>query len=114
MYVVDVNLDDQNAATSAAFFVPVWSAGNLVQKQANWNETNTSKETYIKNKPEIPVVPTKISAFENDKGYLTEHQDISTKADKATSLLGYGITDAYTKTEVDSMVGSIESILSEV
>lgn len=26
---------------------------------------------------EIPVVPTKVSAFENDAGYLTEHQDLS-------------------------------------
>lgn len=29
------------------------------------------------------VVPTKVSAFENDAGYLTQHQDISGKADKA-------------------------------
>lgn len=31
---------------------------------------------------EIPVVPTKVSAFENDAGYLTEHQDISNLATK--------------------------------
>lgn len=37
----------------------------------------------------------------DDKGFLTEHQDISNKADKATTLQGYGITDAYTKTEID-------------
>lgn len=36
--------------------------------------------------------------------FLTSHQDISGKADKATSLSGYGITDAYTKTEVDAKV----------
>lgn len=30
-------------------------------------------------KTEIPTIPTKVSAFENDKGYLTEHQDISGK-----------------------------------
>lgn len=30
----------------------------------------------------IPVVPTKISAFENDKGYLTAHQDLSDYAKK--------------------------------
>lgn len=29
----------------------------------------------------IPTVPTKVSAFENDKGYLTTHQDISGKQD---------------------------------
>ena len=37
---------------------------------------------------------------------LTAHQNISGKADKATTLAGYGITDAYTKTEVDSKLTS--------
>ena len=31
----------------------------------------------------------------------------STKADKSTTLTGYGITDAYTKTEVDAKVASV-------
>ena len=31
---------------------------------------------------EIPVVPTKVSAFQNDAGYLTQHQDISNLATK--------------------------------
>ena len=31
----------------------------------------------------------------------------STKADKATTLAGYGITDAYTKTQVDAKVSSV-------
>ena len=31
----------------------------------------------------------------------------NTKADKATTLAGYGITDAYTKTEVDAKVSSV-------
>lgn len=41
------------------------------------------------------------------KGFLTEHQDISNKADRATSLAGYGITDAYTKLEVDGKLSSV-------
>ena len=40
----------------------------------------------------------------DEKGFLTEHQDISGKADKATTLAGYGIEDAYTKTETDSAI----------
>lgn len=43
----------------------------------------------------------------DDKGFLTEHQDISNKADKATTLAGYGITDAYTKAEVDGKLSSV-------
>ena len=34
----------------------------------------------------IPTVPTNVSAFTNDAGYLTEHQDISGKQDVITDL----------------------------
>ena len=63
---------------------PVWTAekGNYYTK----SEVNTSLETKA-NKSEIPTVPTNVSAFTNDAGYLTEHQ----------SLDNY-----YTKTEVDT------------
>lgn len=77
--------------------VPSWA------KQKN-------KPTYdyseIQNTPTIPIMPTNISAFNNDAGYLTQHQDISGKADKATTLSGYGITDVYTKNDIDAKVSS--------
>lgn len=38
---------------------------------------------------------------------LTQHQDLSGKADKATTLGGYGIVDAYTKTQVDELLGKV-------
>ena len=41
--------------------------------------------------------------------YLTFHQDISGKADKSTTLAGYGITNAYTKTEVDNKLTGYSS-----
>jgi surface protein len=59
---------------------------------------------------------TKLSELENDIGYLTEHQDLSdyalkidipntsNLASKATTLSGYGITDAYTKTETNKVI----------
>ena len=46
-------------------------------------------------------IPTRVSQLENDSGYLTEHQSLDGYAEKATTLAGYGITDAYTKTESD-------------
>ncbi len=80
-------------------------------------------------------VPTKTSQLTNDsgfiteipaeyvtedelsaKGYLTEHQsleglatkdELESKADNATTLAGYGITNAYTKSEVDAKVASV-------
>ena len=48
----------------------------------------------------------RISELTNDSGFLTSHQDISGKADKSNTLSGYGITDAYTKTEVDNALNT--------
>lgn len=61
-------------------------------------DVNTALETKAE-KSEIPTIPTNVSAFSNDAGYLTQHQ----------SLDGY-----YTKTEVDAMVGDIESLLNTI
>ena len=52
----------------------------------------------------IPTVPEKVSAFENDAGYLTEHQDISGKVDK---VAGKGLSthdyDDAAKAKVDAI-----------
>lgn len=58
------------------------------QIQADWNQTTSTAKDYIKNKPTIPVVPTNVSAFTNDAGYLTQHQNIKTVNN--TSLVGSG------------------------
>lgn len=54
-------------------------------------------------KNEIPI---KVSQLQNDSGYLTEHQDISGKADKATTLAGYGITDGQQKINSNNKLSS--------
>ena len=63
---------------------PVWNAekGNYYTK----SEIDTSLEAKA-NKTEIPTVPTNVSAFTNDAGYLTEHQSLD---------------DYYTKSEIDT------------
>ena len=55
------------------------------QVQSDWNEGDTTSKAYIKNKPTIPTVPANVSAFNNDAGYLTEHQNITGKADKVSN-----------------------------
>lgn len=47
------------------------------QIQSDWNQSDNSAVDYIKNKP------TNVSAFTNDAGYLTQHQDISGLATKS-------------------------------
>lgn len=53
--------------------------GNVVgvpNPKSDWNQNDETKADAILNKP------TKLSQFDNDVGYLTDHQDISGKADK--------------------------------
>lgn len=60
--------------------------------QADWDEVDSTADDYIKNKP------TNVSAFNNDAGYLTSHQDISGKVtrsgDSMTGPLIMGATNA--------------------
>ena len=71
------------------------------------------------NKDEIPTVPTKVSAFENDAGYLTTHQSLDnyyTKAqvDTAISNVEVDLSGYYTKAQVDAIVGDINILLDEI
>lgn len=60
------------------------------------------------NKPTIPTIIDTYSATSSDgMSGKAVASAISNKADKATSLSGYGITDSYTKTEVDGMISSV-------
>ena len=59
-------------------------------------------------------IPTKVSQLENDSGYLTEHQSLDGYAEKATTLAGYGITDAYTKTESDGKYDALGAAAERV
>lgn len=51
------------------------------QVQSDWNEGDTTSKAYIKNKPTIPTVPTNVSAFINDAGYITA-SGVANKQDK--------------------------------
>ena len=56
-------------------------------------------------------------AYENKASYSSATEvntALSNKADKSTTLSGYGITNAYTKTEIDNMMGNIETLLAAI
>lgn len=46
----------------------------------------------------------------SDYAKLSDIPDVTGKADKATTLAGYGITNAYTKGEVNSLIGAISAL----
>lgn len=69
--------------------------------------SKTGSYNDLLNKPTIPTITDTYSATSsNGMSGKAVASAISNKADKATSLSGYGITDAYTKTEIDGMVSA--------
>ena len=76
-YAVDANYvhTDNNYTNEEKEKLANVAAGAQVNVNADWNAT--SGDAQILNKP------TNVSEFTNDAGYLTEHQDISGKADKS-------------------------------
>lgn len=75
----------------------------ITQAQSDIDALEAAANTYAL-KTEIPVVPTKVSAFENDKGYLTEHQDLSEYAKKTEIPSIEGLA---TETYVDNAISAI-------
>lgn len=64
-------------------------------------------------KTDIPTVPTKVSAFENDKGYLTQHQSLDGLASEeyvntAVSNVKVDLTGYATETYVQEQIEGIE------
>ena len=51
---------------------------------------------------------------EQDKADIAGMVDISGKADKATTLAGYGITDAYTKTQTDTFFSDTNADIADL
>ena len=98
----------QNTPTTlAGYGITDVESGAEVNVQADWNVADGSSDAFIKNKPSIP---SKVSDLSNDNNYQTADQvasAVSGKADKATTLAGYGITDTYTKSEVDGKLTSV-------
>ena len=65
----------------------------------------------LTNKPTIPTVPTKVSAFENDKGYLTSHQSLeayATKASLATVATSGSYADLTNKPTIPDISGKAD------
>lgn len=69
-----------------------------------WNNKSDFSGSYndLTDKPTIPIVPTNVSAFNNDSGYITSNE-ISGKADSNT---------VYTKTEVDTALNQKQNTLT--
>lgn len=73
-----------------------------------WNAKQAALTTAQLAAANSGITADKVSTYD---GYATT---IAGKADAATTLAGYGITDAYTKTEVDAKVASVYRVKGSV
>ena len=87
-------------------------------EKTTWNNKSNFSGSYndLTDKPTIPVVPTNVSAFTNDAGYLTQHQDISGKLDtsKVKNTNSTTAGDVYDVRYINTMLGDIESLLGGI
>lgn len=75
-------LDDLRYDHSEEFLEFANGIQNQINALAERHERYEEKFDGLNEKIDSKVIPTKVSEFENDKGYLTEHQDISDLATK--------------------------------
>ena len=80
-----LHADSADTATSAA----------SASKAGDADKLGGQLPSYYAKAADIPTVPTNVSAFTNDAGYLTEHQDISGKLDKTGD--GSNVTVTFTQ-----------------
>lgn len=105
-------------------------AGAEANVQADWNEADSTADDFIKNKPVIPDITGKQDTLVSGENIKTvngqsilgrgnmqvsaESVDWSNVQNKPDTLNGYGITDAYTKSETDILLDGKESASNKV
>ena len=98
--------------------VPSYVKSITQQDISSWNNKSDFSGDYddLINKPTIPTVPTNVSAFTNDAGYLTQHQDISGKLDTSQVKNATSTTagDVYDVRYINSMLGDINTALENI
>lgn len=85
------NTDNEHIYILVSDLVDVYSAGSGIVITGN----SVTIDTEV-----VALKGESYTKAEADNRFLQEHQDISGKADKATTLAGYGITDALSYEEL--------------
>lgn len=96
-----VDLSDYTKSADLSTVATSGSYNDLSDKPSIPSTTGLATETYVDDKIaeiDIPTVPTKVSAFTNDAGYLTEHQSLIEYAKKTDIPAPYTLPTASTST----------------
>ena len=111
--IVDTYAKKTDIPSLSGYATQTW-----VQNQGYLTQHQSLAEYALKS--EIPIVPTKVSAFENDAGYLTSHQSLKDYATKSwVQNQGYltqhqDISGLATKLELQTVEDKIPTIPTKV
>ena len=111
--IVDTYAKKTDIPSLSGYATQTW-----VQNQGYLTQHQSLAEYALKT--EIPIVPTKVSAFENDAGYLTSHQSLKDYATKSwVQKQGYltqhqDISGLATKLELQTVEDKIPTIPTKV
>lgn len=96
--------DPTIAAWAKAEFKPTYDATEITYVNGYVSDYLAELNSKKANKTDLPVIPTNVTAFVNDAGYLTSHQDISGKLDVAAAAATYQPKGDYLTAETDPSV----------
>ena len=85
-------------------------------KKANQTDLDATNKNLAKkaNQTDLDATNENLAKKANQTDLDATNENLAKKADKATTLEGYGITDAYTKTETDSKFATVDQLQADV
>ena len=120
---VDTELADKQDKLTAGTNITI-DANNVIsstggtQVQADWNQTDDTAVDFIKNKPAIPDTSEFVTKEEYNPKEVAIAEALTdlneNKADKSEIPVVPDMTNYYTKSEIDAMVGNINTILASI
>jgi hypothetical protein len=120
---VNTELADKQDKLTAGTNITI-DANNVIsstggeQQQADWNQTDDTAVDYIKNKPVIPDTSEFVTKEEYNPKEVAITEALTNlnenKADKSEIPVVPDMTNYYTKSEIDAMVGNINTILASI
>ena len=91
------------------------ASGAEVNVQSDWNESSSSSDAFIKNKP---TIPTNVSDLNNDTGFITS-SSLPTKVSDLNNDSGFVTatevaSDYYDKSDINSMIEGLHSVSIQI
>ena len=107
---------DSTFATVDQLQADVSATNAELVKKANQTDLDATNKNLANkaNQTDLDATNKNLAKKANQTDLDATNENLAKKADKATTLEGYGITDAYTKTETDSKFATVDQLQADV